>query len=66
MSFNYKIGEEVYSKLHKKNGVVQFRQYVETPNSTFNEYAVMLINEDGSTVSVETSEYWLTSKRFDH
>ncbi len=51
--FEFKIGEEVHSKLHKLNSVIAYRMVTETIDDRFNEYGVMFHKEDGSYQRVE-------------
>ena len=74
IGFKYEIGQKVHSKLHRKNGMIEYRMCTETLSESFNDYGVMLWGEDGATTREEIREDWLegnerhylsnTSRRF--
>lgn len=59
LKFAYEIGQKVHSKLHRKNGMIEYRMCTETLSESFNDYGVMLWGEDGATTREEIREDWL-------
>lgn len=51
--FKYKIGQEVQSVLHKKNGIIQYREYTEFINANQIQYAVMFEDPQDKLVAEE-------------
>ena len=63
--FKYQIAQIVHSKLHRKNGMIEYRMHTETLGGSFNDYGVVLWGEDGSITREEIREEWLHNERHD-
>jgi len=62
--FKFNLSEEVYSNAYRQNGTIIYRQYVETIDSSFNEYGV-IFQEGESRVIRDVKEALLNSGRRD-
>ena len=65
MNFKFEIGQEVYSKLWKRNAVIRRRIYIEDSVSSYNSYDLCFNGGDSFKSLDEATEYWLTEKRHD-
>lgn len=62
-SFKFSIGEKVYSKLYRRNGMIDYRMLTETIDNSFVEYGVMLWDESGGAAHYEIREEWLENEK---
>ena len=65
MNFKFSVGQEVYHKLWKRNGVVSSRSYIDTVDGSWVAYSVAFNTDDTFRMLDDTSEKWLTEKRHD-
>ena len=67
MNFRFSVGQEIYHKLWKRNGVVSSRSYIDTVDGSWFAYSIAFnMSEDNQFRMLEdTSEKWLTEKRHD-
>ena len=66
MNFKFSVGQEVYHKLWKKNGIVSNRSYIENIEESWIGYSIAFQTADDSFRMLDdTSEKWLTEKRHD-
>lgn len=55
----FKLGDEVYHKVYKVNGVVMERKIAHLPSGIFQEYTIGCKNENGQGVQMDVTDAWL-------
>jgi len=67
MHFKHSIGDEVYHKLWKRNGVISDRSYNENIEGSWTSYSIAFNSSEDQQFRMldDTSEKWLTEKRHD-
>lgn len=63
IEFKFEIKQKVYSQIHKRNGMVSWRQFVQTIRNSYIEYGVWLDTDSGDVALQEITEEWLEKER---
>jgi len=57
--FKFNVRDEVYITHYKKNGMITHREYHDNGRHQWDQYAVRVIHDDGSTDAYEIEASWL-------
>lgn len=58
--YQFEIGQKVFCQLYNLNGIVKYRQMVETSNRSFCEYGVVF-HKSSDFQELEIEAHWLNS-----
>jgi len=59
INFKFNLGQDVYVKNYKKNGVISHREFHDNGEHQWKQYVVRVLHEDGRSEGIECSEYWI-------